>query len=94
MEQLFVLQDTSNTNNDSHNVATIAFVIVIAIYQLLHCRFLAEPALRVHLEPVEILGSIIAAVCHDLDHPGKNAGPRQYICCKILNLPRLPSIFS
>ena len=35
-------------------------------------RFLAEPALRIHLEPVEILGSIIAAVCHDLDHPGHN----------------------
>ena len=33
-------------------------------------RFLTEPSLRNHLEPVEVLGSIIAAVCHDLDHPG------------------------
>jgi hypothetical protein len=27
---------------------------------------------RSHIEPAEILGSIIAAVCHDLDHPGLN----------------------
>ena len=41
------------------------------VTQAINC-FLREPALRRHLRPVETMAALLAAVCHDLDHPGKN----------------------
>lgn len=37
----------------------------------MHC-FLQETKIMEHLEPVEIMASLIGAVTHDLDHPGVN----------------------
>ena len=34
--------------------------------------FLLEDSIRRHLRPVETMAALVAAVCHDLDHPGKN----------------------
>jgi hypothetical protein len=41
------------------------------VTQAMAC-FIAEPALRQHLRPIEKMSAIIAAVGHDLDHPGLN----------------------
>lgn len=37
----------------------------------MHC-FLQESKILEHLEPLEIMASLLGAVCHDLDHPGVN----------------------
>jgi len=34
--------------------------------------FCSQPRLRAHLTPLELLATFVAAVCHDLDHPGVN----------------------
>ncbi|XP_046674950.1 cAMP-specific 3',5'-cyclic phosphodiesterase 7B-like isoform X2 [Homalodisca vitripennis] len=41
------------------------------VTQAMHC-FLQEEKIRQHLTPLEIMSSLIAAVTHDLDHPGVN----------------------
>lgn len=41
------------------------------VTQAMHC-FLLEEKIRKHLTPLEIMSSLIAAVTHDLDHPGVN----------------------
>ncbi|XP_054273883.1 high affinity cAMP-specific 3',5'-cyclic phosphodiesterase 7A-like isoform X3 [Macrosteles quadrilineatus] len=41
------------------------------VTQAMHC-FLQEEKIRKHLTPLEIMSSLIAAVTHDLDHPGVN----------------------
>lgn len=41
------------------------------VTQAMHC-FLQEEEIKRHLTPLEFLGAILAASCHDLDHPGKN----------------------
>ena len=53
-------------SNPYHNAVHAADVT-----QAIHC-FIGEPFLREHLKPIEIMGSVVAAVCHDLDHPGRN----------------------
>lgn len=37
----------------------------------MHC-FLQESKIIEHLQPLEIMASLLGAVCHDLDHPGVN----------------------
>ncbi|XP_043510361.1 uncharacterized protein LOC122528853 isoform X3 [Frieseomelitta varia] len=41
------------------------------VTQAMHC-FLQEEKIRTHLTNLEIMASLIAAVTHDLDHPGVN----------------------
>ena len=41
------------------------------VTQAINC-FLQEDAIKSFLSPIDFLGAIISAVCHDLDHPGKN----------------------
>ncbi|XP_036140694.1 uncharacterized protein LOC105839152 isoform X2 [Monomorium pharaonis] len=41
------------------------------VTQAMHC-FLQEKKIKVHLTNLEIMASLIAAVTHDLDHPGVN----------------------
>ncbi|XP_053984430.1 uncharacterized protein LOC128879363 isoform X2 [Hylaeus volcanicus] len=41
------------------------------VTQAMHC-FLQEEKIRTHLTSLEIMASLIAAVTHDLDHPGVN----------------------
>ncbi|XP_033180715.1 uncharacterized protein LOC117234376 isoform X2 [Bombus vosnesenskii] len=41
------------------------------VTQAMHC-FLQEEKIRAHLTNLEIMASLIAAVTHDLDHPGVN----------------------
>ena len=55
-----------HSSNPYHNGVHAADVT-----QAINC-FLREPALRRHLRPVETMAALLAAVCHDLDHPGKN----------------------
>ncbi|XP_022255246.1 cAMP-specific 3',5'-cyclic phosphodiesterase 7B-like, partial [Limulus polyphemus] len=51
-------------DNPYHNAVHAADVT-----QALHC-FLQEETISKYLDPVEIMACLIAAVCHDLDHPG------------------------
>ncbi|XP_059485733.1 high affinity cAMP-specific 3',5'-cyclic phosphodiesterase 7A-like isoform X2 [Neocloeon triangulifer] len=41
------------------------------VTQAMHC-FLQEEKIRSHLTPLEIMSALLAAVTHDLDHPGVN----------------------
>ncbi|XP_012062115.1 PREDICTED: high affinity cAMP-specific 3',5'-cyclic phosphodiesterase 7A-like, partial [Atta cephalotes] len=41
------------------------------VTQAMHC-FLQEKKIKTHLTNLEIMASLIAAVTHDLDHPGVN----------------------
>ncbi|XP_065331966.1 uncharacterized protein LOC135934275 isoform X3 [Cloeon dipterum] len=41
------------------------------VTQAMHC-FLQEEKIRNHLTPLEIMSALVAAVTHDLDHPGVN----------------------
>lgn len=55
-----------HSNNPYHNGVHAADVT-----QAMAC-FLAEPVIRRHLKPLELMAALIAAVGHDLDHPGLN----------------------
>ncbi|XP_064486205.1 3',5'-cyclic-AMP phosphodiesterase 4A-like isoform X3 [Ornithodoros turicata] len=55
-----------HSNNPYHNSVHAADVT-----QAMHC-FLLEYKIREHMTPVEAMASLIAAVTHDLDHPGVN----------------------
>lgn len=61
-----LVEQSYHATNPYHNGVHAADVT-----QAMAC-FLAEPALRGHLRPVEVLSAIVAAVCHDVDHPGFN----------------------
>ena len=41
------------------------------VTQAMHC-FLQESKIGSHLTPLESMCALLAAVCHDLDHPGVN----------------------
>ncbi|XP_054152985.1 high affinity cAMP-specific 3',5'-cyclic phosphodiesterase 7A-like [Oppia nitens] len=41
------------------------------VTQAMHC-FILEPKIRQYLTPMEAMCALLAAVCHDLDHPGVN----------------------
>ncbi|XP_076317316.1 uncharacterized protein LOC143229207 isoform X2 [Tachypleus tridentatus] len=53
-----------HSNNPYHNAVHASDVT-----QALHC-FLQEETISRHVTPLEVMASLIAAVCHDLDHPG------------------------
>ena len=55
-----------HSSNPYHNGVHAADVT-----QAMSC-FLREDSIRRHLRPVETMAALVAAVCHDLDHPGKN----------------------
>ncbi|XP_022686643.1 uncharacterized protein LOC111259157 isoform X2 [Varroa jacobsoni] len=55
-----------HVSNPYHNAVHAADVT-----QAMHC-FLREGAILQHLTPIEILSALLAAVTHDLDHPGVN----------------------
>jgi hypothetical protein len=55
-----------HSTNPYHNSVHAADVT-----QAMHC-FIQENKIRSHMTNLEILCSILAAVCHDLDHPGVN----------------------
>lgn len=55
-----------HSSNPYHNSVHAADVT-----QAMHC-FIQENKIRRHMTHLEILCSIMAAVCHDLDHPGVN----------------------
>lgn len=55
-----------HSNNPYHNSVHAADVT-----QAMHC-FLLEDKIREHMTPLEAMASLIAAVTHDLDHPGVN----------------------
>uniref|UniRef100_A0A6G1S439 Phosphodiesterase n=1 Tax=Aceria tosichella TaxID=561515 RepID=A0A6G1S439_9ACAR len=55
-----------HSTNPYHNSVHAADVT-----QAMHC-FIQEQKIRCHMTDLEILCSILAAVCHDLDHPGVN----------------------
>ena len=55
-----------HSTNPYHNSVHAADVT-----QAMHC-FIQENKIRKHMTNLEILCSILAAVCHDLDHPGVN----------------------
>lgn len=55
-----------HNSNPYHNSIHAADVT-----QAMYC-FLTEPKIKEHVTSIEILAAIIAAVCHDLDHPGVN----------------------
>ena len=55
-----------HSTNPYHNSAHAADVT-----QAMAC-FIAEPSIIKYLKPCEIMAALIAAVCHDIDHPGLN----------------------
>lgn len=61
-----LLEFAYHSSNPYHNSVHAADVT-----QAMHC-FIQEKRIRYHMTDLEILSSIMAAVCHDLDHPGVN----------------------
>merc|ERR1719328_820057 len=55
-----------HSRNPYHNSAHAADVT-----QAMAC-FIVEPMIIKYLKPIEIMAALIAAVCHDIDHPGLN----------------------
>lgn len=51
----------------------LLFIAVHAadVTQAMHC-FIQENKIRQHLTPLEMMCALLAAVSHDLDHPGVN----------------------
>ncbi|XP_075991447.1 uncharacterized protein LOC142986723 isoform X2 [Anticarsia gemmatalis] len=60
------LEDGYLSSNPYHNSVHAADVT-----QAMHC-FLQQTRIRQHLQPLEIMASLLAAMAHDLDHPGVN----------------------
>ncbi|TRY64257.1 hypothetical protein TCAL_07939 [Tigriopus californicus] len=54
------------STNPYHNAVHAADVT-----QAINC-FLEEPSIKKFLTPLELMSALVAAVCHDLDHPGRN----------------------
>lgn len=61
-----LVEEGYHSNNPYHNA-----IHATDVTQAMHC-FLQEKKLRSHLTPLEIASSLIAAMAHDLDHPGVN----------------------
>ncbi|XP_063236084.1 uncharacterized protein LOC134538588 [Bacillus rossius redtenbacheri] len=65
--KLFTLiEEGYHSTNPYHNS-----IHATDVTQAMHC-FLQEDQIRTHVTPLEIMSSLIAAVTHDLDHPGVN----------------------
>jgi hypothetical protein len=63
---LAIIEDGYHWRNPYHNAVHAADVT-----QAMHC-FLQERLILEKLTPLEIFSAIVAAVTHDLDHPGVN----------------------
>lgn len=61
-----IMEATYHSHNPYHNSVHAADVA-----QAMHC-FLKEKKISAHLTPTEAMSALIAAVGHDLDHPGVN----------------------
>ncbi|XP_050360652.1 uncharacterized protein LOC126780319 isoform X2 [Nymphalis io] len=61
-----MIEEGYHSTNPYHNSVHAADVT-----QAMHC-FLQQKQIRDHLEPIEILASLLAAIAHDIDHPGVN----------------------
>ncbi|XP_053652437.1 uncharacterized protein [Cherax quadricarinatus] len=61
-----LIEDGYHASNPYHNAIHAADVT-----QAMHC-YLQEEKIREHMTPLEVLAALVAAVCHDLDHPGVN----------------------
>ncbi|XP_076641056.1 uncharacterized protein LOC143352446 isoform X3 [Halictus rubicundus] len=63
---LAFIEEGYHSTNPYHNS-----IHATDVTQAMHC-FLQEKKIRMHLTDLEIMASLIAAVTHDLDHPGVN----------------------
>ncbi|CAH2985656.1 unnamed protein product [Chilo suppressalis] len=61
-----LIEEGYHSTNPYHNSIHAADVT-----QAMHC-FLQQKQIRDHLEPLEIMASLLAAIAHDMDHPGVN----------------------
>ncbi|PSN42403.1 hypothetical protein C0J52_25312 [Blattella germanica] len=61
-----LIEEGYHSTNPYHNS-----IHATDVTQAMHC-FLQEEKIRTNLTPLEIMSSLIAAVTHDLDHPGVN----------------------
>jgi cAMP-specific phosphodiesterase 4 len=61
-----LIEEGYHSSNPYHNS-----IHATDVTQAMHC-FLQEKRILEHLEPLEIMASLLGAVCHDLDHPGVN----------------------
>ncbi|XP_069177832.1 uncharacterized protein [Procambarus clarkii] len=61
-----LIEDGYHASNPYHNAIHAADVT-----QAMHC-YLQEKVIHEHMTPLEMLAALVAAVCHDLDHPGVN----------------------
>eukprot|EP00058_Branchiostoma_floridae_P016171 XP_002601659.1 hypothetical protein BRAFLDRAFT_85748 [Branchiostoma floridae] len=66
LTQFLSLVEENYNNNPYHNALHAADVT-----QAMHC-FLRERKLGARLKPLEVLSAVVAAITHDLDHPGVN----------------------
>ncbi|XP_078700678.1 high affinity 3',5'-cyclic-AMP phosphodiesterase 7A-like isoform X1 [Branchiostoma floridae x Branchiostoma belcheri] len=66
LTQFLSLVEENYNNNPYHNALHAADVT-----QAMHC-FLRERKLGARLTPLEVLSAVVAAITHDLDHPGVN----------------------
>jgi len=61
-----LIEEGYHSTNPYHNS-----IHATDVTQAMHC-FLQESRILEHLTPLEIMASLLGAVCHDLDHPGVN----------------------
>lgn len=61
-----LIEEGYHSTNPYHNS-----IHATDVTQAMHC-FLQESAILEHLEPIEVMASLLGAVTHDLDHPGVN----------------------
>jgi len=61
-----LVEEGYHSTNPYHNAIHAADVT-----QAMHC-FLQENKMRLNMSPLEVASSLIAAMAHDLDHPGVN----------------------
>ncbi|CRL03156.1 CLUMA_CG016520, isoform A [Clunio marinus] len=61
-----LIEEGYHSTNPYHNS-----IHATDVTQAMHC-FLQEKKILEHLSPLEIMASLLGAVCHDLDHPGVN----------------------
>ncbi|XP_026331892.1 calcium/calmodulin-dependent 3',5'-cyclic nucleotide phosphodiesterase 1C-like isoform X2 [Hyposmocoma kahamanoa] len=61
-----LIEEGYHSTNPYHNSVHAADVT-----QAMHC-FLQQKQIRDYMEPLEIMASLLAAIAHDMDHPGVN----------------------
>ncbi|XP_053624814.1 uncharacterized protein LOC128683331 isoform X2 [Plodia interpunctella] len=61
-----LIEEGYHSTNPYHNSIHAADVT-----QAMHC-FLQQKQIREHIQPLEVMASLLAAIAHDMDHPGVN----------------------